>query len=389
MVVVVTAGVILMASPEVLVVQQLLKNFRLPLHDGVYQQLAQQGIRYRLVFSAPHGAEISKGDCLTVAPAPWYQLIRLRKLGPVIWQQPPRWRQARVIVVEQANKHLFNWWLLLNLTLLPNRCWPNRQKPSLVFWGHGFNHQRPGGIGEWLKRQLLRYPAHWLSYTQSVSLYLQQQGVAAERITTLNNSLDNQQFGEQVLALRRQFPSRCLTASPPARPLVLLFCGALYQDKQLPLLLEVCAHAVAEGIVAKLIVVGDGPLRTLLTTAAPVWLDYRGACFADDKVQAFAEADLVFNPGLVGLAILDAFAAALPFITTDFAGHSPEISYLQHQVNGLLLPMQPQALLEALRALQQDPTRLAALAQGASQSAELYSMAAMVANFSRGVTQGW
>lgn len=378
-----------MAAAEVLVVQQLLKNFRLPLHDGVYQQLAQQGIRYRLVFSAPYGAEISKGDCLAEAPAAWYQLIRLRKFGPVVWQQPPGWRQARVIVVEQANKHLFNWWLLLNLTLLPNRCWPDGHKPKLVFWGHGFNHQHRGGIGEWLKRQLLRYPAHWLSYTQSVSQYLQQQGVAAERITTLNNSLDNQQFGEQVLALRAQLPHSALTAKQPLRPLVLLFCGALYQDKQLPLLLAVCAQAVAEGIVGKLIVVGDGPLRTLLTTAAPAWLDYRGACFGDDKVQAFAEADLVFNPGLVGLAILDAFAAALPFITTDFAGHSPEISYLQHQVNGLLLPMQPQALIAALRALQQDPSWLAALAHGARQSAELYSMAAMVANFSRGVTQGW
>ncbi len=378
-----------MATAEVLVVQQLLKNFRLPLHDGVYQQLAQQGIRYRLVFSAPQGAEISKGDCLASAPAPWYQLIRLRQLGPVVWQQPPGWRQARVIVVEQANKHLFNWWLLLNLTLLPKRCWPHGDKPRLVFWGHGFNHQRRGGFGEWLKRQLLRYPAHWLSYTQSVSAYLQQQGVAAERITTLNNSLDNQKFGEQVLALRAQLQSSALTARLPARPLVLLFCGALYHDKQLPLLLEVCAQAVAEGIVGKLIVVGDGPLRTLFTTAAPAWLDYRGACFADDKVQAFAEADLVFNPGLVGLAILDAFAAALPFITTDFAGHSPEISYLQHQVNGLLLPMQPQVLVAALRSLQQEPTLLAALADGARHSAQHYSMAAMVAHFSQGVTQGW
>lgn len=369
-----------MAAPEVLVVQQLLKNFRLALHDGVYQQLAQQGIAYRLVFSAPAGAEMSKGDCLAAAPAPWYQLIRLRRFGPLVWQRPPGWRRARVIVVEQANKHLFNWWLLLNLTLLPAACWPGRQKPRLVFWGHGFNHQAPTGIGEWVKRQLLRYPAHWLSYTQSVSQYLQQQGVAADRITTLNNSLDNQQFGQHVRTLRSLRPVQA------AKPLVLLFCGALYQDKQLPLLLQVCADAVAAGTVAQLIVLGDGPLRYLLTTAPPDWLDYRGACFGADKVQAFAEADLVFNPGLVGLAILDAFAAGLPFITTDFAGHSPEISYLRHQVNGLQLPMQAQALVAALQTLHQDRDLLATLAAGAVQSAELYSMSAMVTHFSRAVS---
>jgi glycosyltransferase involved in cell wall biosynthesis len=380
--------------PKVIVVQQLLKNFRRPLHDGVHQQLRAQGVEYQLVFSAPQGAEISKGDCLSTAPAESYRQVPIRHLGPLVWQHPAGWRSARVIVVEQANKHLFNWYLLLNLALLPACCWPQRRKPALVFWGHGFNHQRRHGLGEWLKRQLLRCPTGWLSYTETVTDYLRQQGVPATRITTLNNSVANQQFGQQVQRLRtqrQQAQPTTVFASPQqvavAKPLVLLFCGALYQDKQLPLLLEVAAKLVDAGVVAKLIVLGDGPLRALLTATPYPWLDYRGACFADDKAQAFAEADLVFNPGLVGLAILDAFAAGLPFITTDFTGHSPEISYLQHQVNGLILPMQPQALVQSITELQKNPRLLAALAAGASHSAQKYSMAAMVQNFSRGVLQ--
>ncbi len=380
--------------PKVIVVQQRLKNFRLPLHDGVRQQLGSQGVDYQLVFSAPQGTEISKGDCLTQAPAAGYYPVPIRQWGPLVWQHPAGWRSARVIVVEQANKHLFNWYLLLNLALLPACCWPQRRKPVLVFWGHGFNHQRRHGLGEWLKRQLLKYPTGWLSYTATVTDYLRQQGVPDSRITTLNNSVANQQFGQQVRRLRAQWqpaPPTKQTDSPVSatapKPLVLLFCGALYQDKQLPLLLSVTAALVDAGVVAKLIVLGDGPLRPLLTAMAYPWLDYRGACFADDKAQAFAEADLVFNPGLVGLAILDAFAAGLPFITTDFAGHSPEISYLQHQVNGLMLPMQPESLVSAIAELAKAPATLAALAEGASRSAEKYSMTAMVENFSRGVLQ--
>lgn len=369
--------------PEVLVVQQVLKNFRQPLHDGVSQTLAAAGLCYRLFYSAAQGPEISKGDCINTVLGGCYQLIPVRRFGPWVWQHPPRWRFAAAIVVEQANKHLFNWYILLNLWLLPRCCWPGGRKPKLIFWGHGYNHQRPHGFGEWLKKRLLKSPAAWLSYTASVTRYLQQHGVAPERITTLNNSLDHQAFGQQVRLLRQQLKA----ALPPAqqRPLVLLFCGALYQHKQIPFMLSVARQLAEVGVISSLIVLGDGPLQTLVTASAAPWLDYRGACFAEDKIRAYAEADLVFNPGLVGLAILDAFAAGLPFVTTNFTGHSPEISYLQSGVNGLMLSMDANAIVQAIRELQQNPALLASLAQGASDSAQLYSMSAMIRNFSQGI----
>ncbi len=373
-------------QPEVLVVQQLLKNFRVPLHDGVRQTLATKGVDYRLVYSAAQGDEVTKGDCLNTEPGSGYQKIPLRHVGSFVWQHPPRWRHAAAIVVEQANKHLFNWYLLLNLWLLPRWCWPGRRKPQLIFWGHGYNHQRPYGFGEWVKKLQLKCPSAWLSYTSGVTHYLQQQGVAPERITTLHNSLDNQHFGCQVQLLRQQYKPD-LPQTAKMRPLVLLFCGALYHDKQIPLLLQVARQLVESHVVSSLIVVGDGPLRTLLTSSNEPWLDYRGACFAEDKALAFAQADLVLNPGLVGLAILDAFAAGLPFITTDYPGHSPEISYLQSGVNGFMLPMDSIAITQAISALQQNPAQLAKLAQGARDSAELYTMSSMVSNFSRGVLQ--
>ena len=45
----------------------------------------------------------------------------------------------------------------------------------------------------------------------------------------------------------------------------------------------------------------------------------------------------MINPGLVGLSIIDSFAAGIPIITTTSKIHSPEISYLQHNYNGLIL----------------------------------------------------
>ncbi len=42
------------------------------------------------------------------------------------------------------------------------------------------------------------------------------------------------------------------------------------------------------------------------------------------------------EPGAVGLAILDAFAAGLPMVTTHCRGHGPEIAYLRQNENGLM-----------------------------------------------------
>ncbi|MBU2223758.1 MAG: glycosyltransferase, partial [Gammaproteobacteria bacterium] len=117
----------------------------------------------------------------------------------------------------------------------------------------------------------------------------------------------------------------------------------------------------------------------------PPWLDYRGPCFGDDKAAAYAVADVVLHPGLLGLAVLDAFAAELPVITTHFAGHSPELAYLQSGFNGLLVT--ETALSQVMLDLSQSPEQLQALALGAAQSASRYSLPAMVSAFTAGVRQ--
>lgn len=91
----------------------------------------------------------------------------------------------------------------------------------------------------------------------------------------------------------------------------------------------------------------------------------------------------MLNPGLIGLAILDAFAAGLPVVTTDFHGHSPEIAYLQHGYNGLMVPA-AQLVTEVTKLLQQ-PDLLRQLASGAVKSAEHYSLDAMVSAFVGGL----
>ena len=80
----------------------------------------------------------------------------------------------------------------------------------------------------------------------------------------------------------------------------------------------------------QLLVIGDGPDRQMVDSAAASrpWLHVLGALKGNPMVDAAVAADLCLNPGLVGLAVLDAFALSLPMVTCDVPYHSPEIEYL-------------------------------------------------------------
>jgi len=347
---------------QVVIVQQVLKQYRLAFFDQLAATLAQQQIRLTVLFGVADGAEAQKGDNISVAPAAHYQAISVKKFGPWVWQWHELLEQADVVIVEQANRHLLNYWLL----------WCRQRRDfRLVFWGHGFDHQANNALRARWKQFWLRRCDHFLAYTTAVGDWLTAHGMSAQKVTVLNNSLDT----KALLAL----PERAVLTQPT--PLVLLYCGALYPAKQLPLLLQSCAALYQAQVISRLIVLGDGPQRALLqqTAANTPWLDYRGACFGADKVQAYQAADLVLNPGLTGLAILDAFAAGLPYLTTHQPDHSPEISYLQHGYNGYLLAAEVPAIVAAVTTLQQEPALRQQLGQQARRSAGLYSLDNMVA----------
>jgi len=370
-------------TQRVLIIQQVFKQYRLAFYQQLAEKLAADGIELTLCFSLPQAADIAKSDNVTLPPAPYATLVPLWQFGPLVWQQVPALNHFDVVIVEQANRHLLNYLLILRRLYRPT--------PKLIFWGHGFNHQAPAGLWsalkEWYKKLLLGRVDGFFAYTEPVAHYAQQQGVAVNRITVLNNSIDTTAFAAKVHSLRQQLLSQRQPSATDHKPgFTLLFCGALYPDKKIPLLLKTARFLADHQLITKLIVLGDGPDRDLLQSASTApWLDYRGACFGDDKAAAYAEADLVLHPGLLGLAVLDAFAAGLPLVTTHFQGHSPELAYLQHGVNGLMVD--ENALSTTVLDLLQNPLQLAALADGATTSAAKYSLAAMVQAFAGGVRQ--
>ncbi|MES9976672.1 MAG: glycosyltransferase, partial [Candidatus Thiodiazotropha sp.] len=95
--------------------------------------------------------------------------------------------------------------------------------------------------------------------------------------------------------------------------------------------------------------------------------------------------NVMLNPGLVGLHVLDAFSAGLPMITTNNALHSPEIVYLKDNVTGRLTEDNPYDYADAVSGLLKNQDQYLRMSQAALRAADEYTLQNMVNNFAQGV----
>jgi L-malate glycosyltransferase len=369
--------------PSVLVIVANVKQYRVAFYTQLAQRLSVAGIDLRVAYSEPYAREALKADSAEL-PAPLGLKVQRCYLmaGRLLLQRVPlaQLRRADLIIMVQSNGYLLDYPLLLASRLGWKR---------VAYWGHGYNHQaRAADIGERFRRRFIGLSDWWFAYTQRTAEYLVSNGVSSERITVINNAIDTTGFAAQVGAVTpeevRTLRSE-LTLPQEAR--IGLYCGSLYGHKHIPFLLDACARIQARLPEFVLAVAGDGPSAELLRDAGRrlSWLRYLGPQFGHTKAVLFRSAAVFLNPGLVGLAILDSFAAGLPFVTTDLPIHSPEIAYLEPGVNGLVVRCEVDRWADAVVALLLDKDRLAAMGRAAGAAGRKYSIEKMAENVAQGI----
>ncbi len=362
--------------------QHRLLHYRTALFDRLRIATAAVGVDLVLVHGQATPAERSRQD---TASLPWAIQVRNRSIRiggkDVLWQPLPRQaRDCDLVVLMQENRLLSNYPWLWGWGPADTR---------VAFWGHGRNFQSsvPMSLREKWKARFLTKVDWWFAYTELTRNVVRQAGYPEQRITVLNNAIDNSQFAsdltavgvQDINALRRQIGAA-------SGGVVGIFCGSLYPDKRLELLVEAGALVHAQRPDFRLVVIGDGPKRSMLERAAGEgWLHCVGAKRGVDKAAWFRVAQLCLNPGLVGLHVLDSFVAGTPMITTADALHSPEICYLQNNKNGLICGGTATAYADAVLALIADTEHLADLRAGAQSSAAQYSLDEMVRRFTAGI----
>lgn len=101
----------------------------------------------------------------------------------------------------------------------------------------------------------------------------------------------------------------------------------------------------------------------------------------------FRVSQALLMPGLVGLAIVDSFIARTPMFTTDLPSHSPEISYLEHGVNGVMTPSSVSHYADAVGGFFESKDMQQRLRDGCQRCAGVYTFEHFVERFASGIAR--
>lgn len=369
---------------RVAIVQFRLLHYRTRLFELLRERLRGYGVELVLVCGQASETERLRND---EGHLDWALKVRNRFLRvrgvDIVWQPlPAAARHASLVVVIQENRILSNYWLQL---------WRKVGGPKLAFWGHGRNYQsdRPQGLRERWKTAWLRQVDWWFGYTEGTRRYVVDCGFPADRVTVLDNAIDGSGFQRDMLAVSDDELSRAAAELGIGRgSQVAIYCGSIYAEKRIGLLLA-SAHLLRARLPDfHLLVIGDGPDGNLVRDAAAAqpWIHALGQRKGHAKALYYRLAQVMLNPGLVGLHIVDSFVAQTPLVTQCSAMHSPEYDYLVDGENGVAVADDSvEAYAEAVARLYEQPERLAAMRACCARDAQRYTVENMAANFADGI----
>lgn len=159
---------------------------------------------------------------------------------------------------------------------------------------------------------------------------------------------------------------------------MILCVGRLDTEKGLKYLIQAFQSVIPEHPHAKLMIVGDGPLKSFLINMVH-GIRLTNVVFAGRVPDRYLDlllsaADLYISPSLyenLSISILDALASGLPIVCTNVGG-SPEI--VEDNINGLLVPPRDSAALsEAILKMISDESACTRFRENNKAKAQLYS----------------
>jgi glycosyltransferase involved in cell wall biosynthesis len=361
---------------SVAILQESVEEYRIRFFGVLYHLLAKQRIEMTLWV---HEAGI---------PAKYRDLPYLRPLcclgkGRLQWARMPlEVKMADLLIQPQQVRHL---------SFLACLLWRRATGRLNAFWGHGrcFDPDFDQRWSEKAKRWFSTRVDWWFAYNNLSARIIEDLGFPKERITSVMNATDTVELRTRLAEVKADGLDHWRHKLGIGPGPVGVFTGRLYVNKRVEFTLE-AAMAIRERIPTfEMIFIGDGEDRKLVEAAVAdhPWIHYPGPLQNADKVPYWAIADVLINPGVVGLVINDAMALGLPTLTTDYPKHSPEIDYLEDGVNGLITSpwTGTKPFVDATVDLLNNPDRLAAMKRAAWTKGYSFSAETMASTFAKGI----
>lgn len=364
---------------RVLIIQEHLPAFRVGFYELLREKLTSRDIQLDLIYAPNQRNTFLKGELS------WAQPVPIRWIGPLGWQPVlGRCGGYDLIIVQQETKYMLNPVL---------QVWSFCGGPKVAYWGHGKNFQKSAetGIKGFIKNLLAKRVDWWFAYNDLSAKIIADLGFPAERITSVGNAVDTTGMRKKLKELKPSELEALRKTCGIHSQNIAVYTGGLYPNKRIRFLIEAAQLIRKELPDFELIIIGDGPERMEVTQAAKKnsWIHDIGPKDDNEKVPFWALAKLLLMPGLVGLVVVDSFALGVPLITTDYPFHSPEIDYLKNEENGWIVACGDDVAKYAAAVIQllRDPVCIAALKQGAIQSASKHTIEKMADNFNEGIVR--
>lgn len=228
---------------------------------------------------------------------------------------------------------------------------------------------------EWMRRFHNRADAT-LVPTRELEAALRANGFG--RVRRLPRAVDTALFDP---SLRSEAVRAALGVAADA-PLV-IHVGRLAAEKNLPLALRAFRRLQAQRPDARMVMVGDGPLRERLQRENPDCA-FTGVLRGDALARMFASADLFLFPSrseTFGNVTLESMASGVPVVAYDY-GAARE--HLRDGLHGAAVPCDDEgAFLAAAVALGRDPDRLRVMGRAAREAVLGLSQQQVAADFDR------
>lgn len=344
-----------MESPIFYFPRMLPFNYRVAVLERLNERLGG-----RLVVCSGQAPEATALQSITDEEQRGYRVIHLRNLwwrGEKVHAQcfGRAFREGgrpSVIMAEESPRTLTQPWLLR---------YARRHGIGRVLWGHFSSNNRPFSPENradryriWLARQAEAV----VCYTEEIADLLRP-FIPAERLFVARNTLDTDTLFALYdhLAAEGKARVRRRLNLPEDHP-VLVFIGRLIPEKGTGLLLDVFSALQARRP-AHLLIIGDGPDRTAMEERVRKDhienVRFLGAMKTWEASAPYLfAADVMFQPGYLGLSVNHAFAFGVPVVSQAAPPdgrrfHSPEIAFVKPGRNGMLAEHgNPAALLAAL-----------------------------------------
>jgi glycosyltransferase involved in cell wall biosynthesis len=274
---------------------------------------------------------------------------------------------------------------------------------SVLYWGFGYHPVRGSResdvpnpvmhrVTTAIKKGFTSLSDGFIAYTKSGAERLMESGYPRERTFFVQNTIDmSEQFrlweterNTDPQAIRREFG-----LLPDST--VFTFIGRLVPIKRVDQLIEAVRRINAGKLSRRpveAVIIGDGMCMDDLKAQAKgvPGIYFLGHRPPNDEVARCLKVSVAsVVAGMVGLVANHALAHGCPVITRELDTHSPELEYIEHDRNGLIIPGDMDEFAGTLARLADDEGWQARLAQGALETRDGLRMDDMAARFNEAV----